>query len=55
MQLPPSLAIALWLTGAMWFVGLLAYRFDQPPEVVGGIFIVDIIAAVMEWLTIKSK
>jgi hypothetical protein len=39
----------------MWFVGLLAYRFDQPPEVVGGIFIVGIIAAVMEWLTIKSK
>jgi hypothetical protein len=27
----------------------------QPPEVVGGIFIVGIIAAVMEWLTIKSK
>ena len=55
MQLPPLLAIALWLTGATRFVGLLAYRFEQPPEVVGGIFIVDIIAAVMEWLTIKSK
>jgi hypothetical protein len=55
MQLPPLLAIALWLTGAMWFVGLLAYRFDQPLEAVGRIFIVDIIAAVMEWLTIKSK
>ena len=54
MQLPPLLAIALWLTGAMWFVALLAYRFDQPPEV-GGIFIVGIIAAVVEWLTIKSK
>ena len=39
----------------MWFVGLLAYRFDQPPEVVGSIFIVGIIAAVMERLTIKSK
>jgi hypothetical protein len=55
MQLPPSLAIALWLTGAMWLVGLLAYRLDQPPEVVGGIFIMGIIAAVVEWLTIKSK
>jgi hypothetical protein len=55
MQLPPSLAIALWLTGAMWFVGLLAYRFDQPPEVVGGIFIIGIVAAVMERLTIKPK
>jgi hypothetical protein len=55
MQRPPSLAIALWLTGAMWFVGLLAYRFDQPPEVVGGIFIMGIVAAVMEWLTIKPK
>jgi hypothetical protein len=55
MQLPPSLAIALCLTGAMWFVGLLAYRFEQPPEVVGGIFIIGIVAAVMEWLTIKPK
>jgi hypothetical protein len=55
MQLPPSLAIALWLTGAMWFVGLLAYRFDQPPDVVGGVFIKGIIAAVMEWLTINPK
>lgn len=54
MQRPPSLAIALWLTGAMWFVGL-AYRFEQPPEVVGGIFIMGIVAAVMEWLTIKPK
>jgi hypothetical protein len=55
MHLPPSLAIALWLTGAMWFVGLLAYRFEQPPELVGGIFIMGIIAAVMEWLIIKPK
>jgi len=55
MHLPPLLAIALWLTGAMWLVGLLAYRFDQPPEIVGGIFIMGIVAAVVEWLTIKSK
>jgi hypothetical protein len=46
MQLPPLLAIALWLTGATRFAGLLAYRFDQPPELVGGIFIVGIVAAV---------
>ena len=55
MHLPPLLAIALWLTGAMWLVGLLACRFDQPPEMVGGIFIIGIVAAVVEWLTIKSK
>ena len=55
MHLPPSLAIALWLTGATWFVGLLAYGFEQPPELVGGIFIMGIIFAVMEWLIIKAK
>jgi hypothetical protein len=37
MQIPTSLAIALWLTGTMWLVGLLAYRFNQPPAVVSGI------------------
>lgn len=55
MHLPPSLAIALWPTGAMWFVGLLACRFDQPPEPVGGILIVGILAAFMEWLITKPK
>jgi hypothetical protein len=39
----------------MWSVGLLAYRFEQPPELVGGIFIMGIIAAVLEWLIIKAK
>ena len=53
MQIPSLLAIALWLTGAMWFVGLLAYRFDQPPELVGGIFIMGIIAAVMLALGVR--
>jgi hypothetical protein len=55
MHLPPSLAIALWLTGAMWLVGLLAYRFGLPSEFVASIFIIGSVAAVIEWLTIKLK
>jgi hypothetical protein len=54
MQIPTSLAIALWLTGTMWLVGLLAYRFNQPPAIVGGIFIMGIVAAIMEWLAAKT-
>jgi hypothetical protein len=54
MQIPTSLAIALWLTGTMWLVGLLAYRFNKPPEVVGGMFIMGIAAAVTEWLAAKT-
>ena len=54
-QLPPLLAIALWLTGAMWLVGLLAYRFGLPSEFVASIFIIGSVAAVIEWLTIKLK
>ena len=37
MQLPPLLTIALWLTGAVWLVGLLAYRFGLPSEFVASI------------------
>ena len=55
MQLPSLLTIALWLTGALWVVGLVAYRFDEPPEFVASIFIMGSVAAVIEWLTIKLK
>ena len=55
MQIPSLLVIALWLTGAMWLVGLLAYRFGLPSEFVASIFIIGSVAAVIEWLTIKLK
>jgi len=51
MQLPPSLAIALWFTGSIWVVAILACVFEQPSEVVGGVFIMGLVAALMEWLT----
>ena len=54
-QIPSLLAIAPWLTGAIWFVGLPAYRFDLPPKFVASIFIVGSVAAVIEWVTIKLK
>jgi hypothetical protein len=55
MQLPLLLTIALWLTCAMWLVGLLAYRFGLPSEFVVSIFIIGSVSAIIEWLTIKLK
>ena len=32
--LPPSLSIALWFTGSMWVVAILAHIGDAPREIV---------------------
>ena len=49
MQLPTSLAIGLWFTGSIWFVAILAYVFEQPGEIVVGVFVLGLVAAVAEW------
>ena len=48
--LPTSLSIALWLTGSMWVVGMLAYTFDAPVEIVFATFIIGLVGGVAEWL-----
>ena len=47
-RLPASLAITLWLVGAIWAVGLVAYAFDFPREVVWVSLGLGILAAVVE-------
>jgi hypothetical protein len=49
-RLPTALAIALWLTGSMWLVGIGFYYFELPPPLLGGVFIMGMLAALMEWL-----
>jgi hypothetical protein len=50
-RLPTALRVALWLTGPMWLVGVGFYYFELPPPMLGGVFIMGLIAALMEWLT----
>jgi hypothetical protein len=50
-RLPTALIIALWLTGSMWLVGIGFYYFELPPPMLGGVFIMGLVAALMEWLT----
>ena len=50
-RLPTALAIALWLTGSMWLVGIGFYYFELPPPMLGGVFIMGMVAALMEYLT----
>jgi hypothetical protein len=48
--LPTSLAIAFWSVGSLWLIGILAYAFDEPAEIVWAAFIVGLIVGLVEWL-----
>ncbi len=47
---PPSLAIALRLTGAIWIFGIVAMLMQADTRVVIAIFIVGLVTAVTEWI-----
>jgi len=55
MGLPASLAIALWLVGSLWAVGLVAYMLDFPSEVVWLSLGVGIVTGVVEWRLIRTR
>jgi len=48
MQLPTSLTIAIWATGALWVVAILAYYFQQPIEIVIGAFVLGCFTGCLE-------
>src|SRR4029078_12177394 len=48
--LPSSLSIALWFTGSIWVVGILAYAFDAPVEIVLATFAIGLVGGIAEWL-----
>jgi hypothetical protein len=35
----------------MWLVGIGFYYFELPPEPLGGVFVMGLVSALMEWLT----
>jgi hypothetical protein len=53
--LPTSLFIALWLTGSMWVVGMIAYAFDAPAEIVLVTFILGLAGGFAEWLAHRKN
>jgi len=47
-EIPPSLAIALWLVGCVWIVALAGYYFEMPSEFVWMILFVGTGTAIFE-------
>lgn len=43
-------SIALWFTGSIWVVGMLAYAFDVPIEIVLATFAIGLVGGIAEWL-----
>ncbi len=48
-NMPPSLAIALRLTGAIWIFGIVAMLMQADTRIVIAAFTVGLVTAVVEW------
>lgn len=49
-NIPPSLAIALRLTGAIWVFGIVALLMQADTRIVIAAFTVGLVTAVIEWI-----
>jgi hypothetical protein len=47
--LPPSLAIAIWLVGALWTVALVFHFFGYSSDLIWYVLFLGTGAAVVEW------
>jgi hypothetical protein len=54
-KLPVSLVIALWLVSSLWLVGLVFYFFGMPAELLGAVFILGLVTALLEWLASSRR
>ncbi|MBV5271852.1 MAG: hypothetical protein JZU55_20560 [Afipia sp.] len=54
-NLPPSLVIALWLTGAVWCVAFVVYEFGIDRHVLYATFLFGLAAALIEWRASRSS
>jgi hypothetical protein len=54
-RLPNSLSIALWLTGSLWIVGLIAYLGDATGYLVAATLIAGLIAGGLELSTATRR
>jgi hypothetical protein len=48
--MPNSLAIALWLVGAVWAVAIVALLLDADRVVVGSALVFGLLVGATEWL-----
>ena len=53
--LPLSLVIAIWLVGAMWIVGLIAYFSGFSSDLVWFVLFLGTGAALVEWRARRNK
>jgi hypothetical protein len=53
--LPVSLIIGIWLVAAMWIVGLTAYCFNFPSELVWFMLFMGTGVALIEWRARTQK
>jgi len=53
--LPASLAIAIWLVGALWIVALFSHFFGYSSDLIGFVLFLGTGAAVVEWHTLKNQ
>ncbi len=52
--LPASLSIALWLTGSIWVVAIIAHVFDVPAEIVTMTLLFGAVTGLVEWLLVTK-
>ncbi|HEY0234997.1 MAG TPA: hypothetical protein VGC86_08090 [Afipia sp.] len=54
LPLPASISIALWLTGSIWLVAIVAHLFDAPAEIVTVTLLFGAITGLIEWLASRG-
>ena len=53
-DLPPTLAIALRLTGAIWIFGIVAMLMQADTRIVVAAFVVGLVTAIIEWIVARQ-
>jgi hypothetical protein len=53
--LPPSLAIAFWLVGALWIVALVSNYFGFSSDLIWFVLFLGTGVALIEWRALRNK
>jgi hypothetical protein len=53
--LPPSLAIAIWLVGALWIVALVSHFSGYSSDLIWFVLFLGTGAALVEWRALKNR
>jgi hypothetical protein len=52
---PPSLAIAIWLVGALWIVALVSNYFGFSSDLIWFVLFLGTGVALVEWRALRNK